>query len=1235
MQRAFPGIQVNFVDNRTSLTQGIGYFYQGQVYLNKDKLQADTTMHELSHPFVMALKSLRPAQYIMLKNDAIRLLENNDIAALTVAEKYPELSGDDLIDEIISNIVGWESEQAVLNFLATGKDADFKRNSRNLWERFKGRIKNFWNTIKSWFSTNQILIDPEISTIRDLASALTTKALKGEPVFNIKRSDLMNMVRLASDQIFEQKAEVRKDSYGVYDLLMNTGTYMKDGKKHTIKQYRDLDRSERIENIINRLPNMGYVYKTKSGENIMFDQRKRDEWPQIIIDNVLDDYDEFGSNLKEDFVSALKMSDFSVAKMVEFFGEDDNGDPIFTELTIKRFLNQLNYHPKTKYMLYSDLQNSDYRYLYDENLVGINPIVAIEYESDDQVIVSLYQLSNQYVRRRDKMSPKNSKNILTRYMRDATARRRGISLESNMGDVSNLLMGIAASEFTRKGKRVKVNQVGTVSIHRTGTHMVLADGLELKKNISAMLQNKDFVADLTPEMRKYFENFRLMTDGFDYESILFNKYDDLEIFGEDVELYKKGELDVNRRIYIYNSRLREILHLGDNMTTEHMAEVSLLLNALATLYSPNVMSDELNTRKDIDTLQKNIFPQFDVNHEFIDTIRRATLSVSQDNVRELQNFKKQIDDFAEFFRNRYEARRGPIGKFIKDTTFKYYDEVLAKVTDQDGNQRFAGHILWTTDANLDPMFYQQAQQADPEVVKWGKFLVDLITEQMAKNYHHMRIMRSGESIWTKEGPVNYTLEMAKEDLFEKTSYKPGMLPLMSETVGSLLSRGKLGDAFGKRLKQIQSSYLQFDDIADLQQGQADALDRLPEMFMRQFDKKNEFEVGSLGLVKARMEDLLGLAEENGQYIFLDKSKRSQNLNTDLETLMEFFKMASIRKINYEDKVLPLINGAVMYMNDLHSNKDFKQENALDYLNLFRKQAIEGKRFLSDIEMGGVNIEALATTAMSYASPLVMALNINVGAVSSIHNFMMAFIEGIGNDIYNSLNPQQRSHWFTTSDLVKASGLFFYDFHKVTQLLRDFQLLNPNEYELIMHRFNQSKNRKQHVFSDFYAQFTNWAADAYARGVILVAQMLRDGSYYAYSYDEKTGSIQYNEKQDRQFYKEDGTVTKEQAVLRDTVEKSLKSQGWGLDQNGKMLMGYDKRQMRSFKALADKYVLGAYGPMEKNMLSQFFLGRMAMMFSTWAMTKISTAFKKGSYIDELGYYDVAKDEQGNLIPKWQI
>ena len=82
------------------------------------------------------------------------------------------------------------------------------------------------------------------------------------------------------------------------------------------------------------------------------------------------------------------------------------------------------------------------------------------------------------------------------------------------------------------------------------------------------------------------------------------------------------------------------------------------------------------------------------------------------------------------------------------------------------------------------------------------------------------------------------------------------------------------------------------------------------------------------------------------------------------------------------------------------------------------------------------------------------------------------------------------------------------------------------------------------------------------------------------------------------------------------------------------MGYDIRQMRSFKALADKYVLGAYGPMEKNMLSQFFLGRMAMMFSTWAMTKISTACKKGSYIDELGYYDIAKDEKGNLIPKWQ-
>ena len=703
----------------------------------------------------------------------------------------------------------------------------------------------------------------------------------------------------------------------------------------------------------------------------------------------------------------------------------------------------------------------------------------------------------------------------------------------------------------------------------------------------------------------------------------------------EIDAFKNGSLDYDAKKRVFMARLAALSKKAGEgeISVDEALEIDLLFKAIGNFNGSLHISDQINSKSDLKAFEKYASPQFDVGHELIDVIRRATLQTSQQTVKQIKDFKDKIDDFAEYFRARYIQKHGAIDERIRDVTGKYYNEILAMVTDRNGVKRFAGSLLWTTDKEQDPLFYEQAQRLDPELLKWGEFVVNEITEQMIDNFLHKRIREHGRYVMKNNVPTEYTREMAEKDLFIQTTYRKGMLPLMQDTVGQLISRGQIGRAWKTKRTQIESSFVEFEEIGSLSDKEADVLDSMPDMFMAQFaNTLQEFEVGSLGLTDKRMYKFLGLVEDKGEYIYDEVSDRGTNLNTDLETLMEFFKLSSLRKINYENNVLPLVNGARLYMTDLQTNQEYKQKHAIEYLDLFVNQSILGKRKKANLSMGGINVEPLVIASMGIVSPLVMAGNVNVMAVSAIHNFMMAFIEGTVNTIYDAMNPEEKRHWATVKEFTQASGIVLTDFHKVSQLMRDFQLINPNEYEMVVHRHNQK--RKKHVFSDYHAQWMNWSADYYARGVVMVAQMLKDGSYYAYTYNRNTGKVEYDPKKDRQYYDSNGQQDKKQEVLYNALKERLQNQDIGLNEKGEASVGYSYEQMRAFKGFADKYIVGAYGPLEKNIMTQFLLGKMAMMFTTWFMTKVSNAFKTGSWLDEIGYFDIQEDSKGNLIPYWQ-
>jgi hypothetical protein len=146
--------------------------------------------------------------------------------------------------------------------------------------------------------------------------------------------------------------------------------------------------------------------------------------------------------------------------------------------------------------------------------------------------------------------------------------------------------------------------------------------------------------------------------------------------------------------------------------------------------------------------------------------------------------------------------------------------------------------------------------------------------------------------------------------------------------------------------------------------------------------------------------------------------------------------------------------------------------------------------------------------------------------------------------------------------------------------------------------------------------------------MMVAQMLKDGSWDAYTYNNETGKIEYDESKDKRFAGEDGKI------IREEVRRQLILEGNMKPEDKKLTRGYDNKSMRKFKALGDKYIVGAYDDKTKSMLGQYMIGRMVNMFHTYLTSMIQNAFQKRTAINELGKYVVVLDENGEKVAEWE-
>lgn len=155
---------------------------------------------------------------------------------------------------------------------------------------------------------------------------------------------------------------------------------------------------------------------------------------------------------------------------------------------------------------------------------------------------------------------------------------------------------------------------------------------------------------------------------------------------------------------------------------------------------------------------------------------------------------------------------------------------------------------------------------------------------------------------------------------------------------------------------------------------------------------------------------------------------------------------------------------------------------------------------------------------------------------------------------------------------------------------------------------------------------------------MTAQMIEDGSYDAYSIvPGKNGEpdiLKYDETKDGRFCK-NGRLTEDGALLRSALRARLVAQGLvGQDPDGPLKTGYDLMNSRTFKVLADKFVIGGMDNTTQAMAGSYMLGRAMLQFRRYIPDRIFNYFGKRVAVEGMGRDVIRVGLDGKKMAVWE-
>lgn len=1243
----FPNINIVLEHNdNSSIT---GYIKDGTIHLNVANLTADTPLHEVAHIVLALIKEVNVKLYNKLKAEIEGIIAGNKIIKEHLDKNFGHLDYDDYIDEAIALFIGYATSSRVEAYL---KSIGVNNNA------IVNIIKTVINTLKSVYNSfikaairlfvNKTYVDKyvynEDMTISNLADYILHSFMRGKAISNISSSELNDIIQATTKGIESIKTNVANTKISTYKEFVNLvhGDIIIGGSLSNLNE-------EQIINIIlaKAKSHGGFVTFNNIDYNLGTDSST---YYQRIKDEIMPDINITKKNYIDNMIKWLneKEGDVKIGENMLF-----KNNTVKTNI-INKFLRAIRYSKNTRYMRYSDIEKipalKDY---YFKNLDTFDIIVGVDVIKG-KYYLSFYNVSPIFSNNVDVIN-NNKKYVTNNIINKVKSYGYGFDIRNDILTLNKLNLQLILNNINYKAKKAKdnvfINDYNVILLNSRRLKIYNIDGENINKNIKKLADLKEFNEMMKEDFIEYFNI-----------PITINKYNPLEqlnylydnIFDEateafmlkfknNIEKYINAEsVDYDLLNEIKQFMIRRMDYIINNYKYKEdiniIREMELIMKTYKYMFMPNVNINQINSSKTINQIITYLIPSINIGSEefvFVQSIlmngKNKILNELLEAKEKLQGNKKKkgiiriLQDEHKKLNSKHNAT-----KYIADVEHNVYKNLFATIKTKSGKDVLIGFLLWTTDESKDRLFAKQAKERlanneiTEEMLKQAEKIIDIVEEELVKRLKHYMFKTYGKII---------SLDDAKR-LLMKTGYIRGMIPMMKKDAAERFysSNSNIKDIFDINItgtiEAISDKYLNDMSIYDNtylgNKNTNGLIESIEDPFIRFFDISNvesasgiETDYGS----NLRLSNL-GLSaniDGHGNIIEVDvyDNKLNSSFSTDLQMVLQNFLLSGVRKRVQETEVIPVVNFALLTMDELASNRDVKSADISQVAGVASKYAdlmVHGINTIEDKNTTLIKVYALADKTFT---PFVMFLNVNVAFISLFTNTFNSFVNTLAATLAKNDNMPQ------SKDLIKANMIFIKEFPRVVQWMHRYKVINSTEFEMISSRLRGVVGER-YIMNRFVYSFLNQATDFHARGVAMVAYMLMHKSWDAHKFDKETGKEFYDITLDERL---------KDNLLRETITNSLRNTG-GVNELGMITQGYAEEEALLFKAFSDRYIIGAYTNDTRNLGGLFFIGKLFGKFSTWMFSMGDAMFGEHKYLQHGGLYKVKKDENGEAICEFE-
>jgi hypothetical protein len=1231
--------QARVILNRPTGDVPAGFYNNGEAFYVSGKISQDTPIHEVLHPFVESMFTGNKLLYDNILSEILKSTYGQDTKKW-VSERYSDQSSADQEKELVTQVLG---EQA----------AKIIPPARN--RGLIGVLERFWN----WVTDNmRSLFKKEI-----MASKINPNTTLGELATILSKGG--NVITEKYGNLWEQRTNISPKDL-VDDLLITKELTNDEGlqvQSHAQKKLENL--KAYIYNEIAMTPDKSYKIYTADSGVLEFDLSKiwvaGPEASMAYIEReivpLIDDENSTKKKALYDWLNSISERDNGFGKLdketvKKFFGKKGSSKNMFSYDTLKGFKKLIRHSSAAVIMPYSQLssyfEGTNLKGITDNDLMDSDPMVIIhnqlrnsqgDIESIDISILDLSFNNSDFF-------GNAGKGLFENYITDDVAKKMNISSINTMYEVKKLQMGFMALKMREVGgKKVNIRSVGVANIGRDMFTPKMADITRLMNMIRQVKNIPDFVGNLNPKLQSLALNEKIQNPR-DYlpdymEMLRMSLYDQLATQTENNNKNAIGTLNTNidslndylngtgtdeelKKVLEHRRWLMEnVFEINTKDKRDNSEEYWLVSEILGNLkgYKRNPltsMPDMSNASAWTEWLSSIHDMKNTSLQDIYAVIMRSSDEVSGVFDNEFQKPHKNLVNKLDH--NPVLEKLGNVGEKRFQRLFK-----KQQIIGTDGKMHEINMFEIHTERNAE----NASLNLTDDELNYANFVADLVEKYTKEMYRHDAQMNGKFfSYDEKDNRVIDTkgLDQYVEDQYNKF-WKRGMLPIMPKYATEQIFEGNIGRGIKRWWDRLRNPQELLPEMLEL------ARDNASQDIVRSHFSNQYMGVSTLGYGSTKRLEKLGLDNSSGNLIVPISTNNNGSLkNTDLseniEEIMRFFVMDALWKPQMDTKVMPEYQGALSRLNGIEQLYNLKQTANVRHLTERMERIVLGKNQWEHESKEWKNLSTGLNLVYKMTTFNGVALSIPVAITSGVGNLTEVNLLALANEFGNPYNT------FGVKHLQQAKLEVMMHANKVGAIARQYQIMDMGRFDLLNNqRWKESTN---HVWDARTFHYLNWLTDYSVREIVMVAQMMHDGTYDAHSVS-KEGVVSYDAKKDTRLFNRDGSVnetTNKNGALHKWIARNL-SNDRRITQDPESLpvLGYDLDDQRKFKWIANKFVTGTYDHESTGKFDAFILGKLAAQFKKYLIDKSQVRLGTMKTVSEGGYKQIVVDENGKEREVW--